>query len=64
METLDTSVTLHRIAARMRAEAQQTSQPDYQRLMLRAAASFEAEAERLFEDRFAALLSQPAGNLH
>ena len=64
MEKLDTSVTLHRIASRMRLEAQQTGQPDYRRLMLRAADSFEEEAEQLFHDRMAVLLSDKAPDCH
>jgi hypothetical protein len=51
MEKLDTSETLHRIAAKMRAEAEQTQLPDYQGLMLRTAMSLELEAERLEKQR-------------
>ncbi len=47
MEKLDTSQTLHRIAAKMRAQAEQTKLPEYQNLMLRTAMSLEIEAERL-----------------
>jgi hypothetical protein len=47
MEKLDTSETLHRIAAKMRAQAEQTRLPEYQGLMLRTAMSLEMEAERL-----------------
>jgi hypothetical protein len=47
MEKLDKSETLHRIAAKMRAEALMTRLPEYQGLMLRTAASLEMEADRL-----------------
>jgi hypothetical protein len=57
-------VTLHRIAAKMRLEAQQTDQCIYRQMMLRAAASFEDEAERLFQDRFSALLSDAKADFH
>jgi hypothetical protein len=47
MEKLDTAETLHRIAAKMRVQAEQTGLPEYQCLMLRTAISLELEAERL-----------------
>ena len=55
MEKLDTSVTLHRIAAKMRVQALQTDHTEYRLMMLRAAATFEEEADRLFDTRLAAL---------
>jgi hypothetical protein len=47
MEKLEKSETLHRIAAKMRAEALMTGLPDYRGMMLRTAESLELEAERL-----------------
>ena len=64
MEKFDTSVTLHRIAARMRLQAEQTDQPAYRQMMLRAAATFEDEADRLFANRFGALLSDAEPDFH
>ena len=64
MEKLDTSVTLHRIAAKMRLQALQTDQTAYRQMMLRAAATFEEEADRLFENRFGALLFGREVNFH
>jgi hypothetical protein len=49
MEKLDTPVMLHRIADRMRLQAQETLQQNYREMMLRAADSLDREAERLTE---------------
>jgi hypothetical protein len=51
MDTLDTSSTLHRLAAKMRRQALETSLPEYQDMMRRVANSLDTEAERIAEQR-------------
>ena len=64
MEKLDTSVTLHRIAGKLRIQAMQTDHSDYRQMMLRAAATFEEECDRLFEMRLATLISDSEADFH
>jgi hypothetical protein len=52
MEKADTSRVMHRIAAVMRAQAQETNQPVYQALMIRAADSLDAEAACIAEAQY------------
>jgi hypothetical protein len=52
MQKEDTSRVMHRIAAAMRAQAQETSQPDYRALMNRTADSLDVEAAAAAEAHY------------
>jgi hypothetical protein len=49
MNKLDTSRTMHQIAARMRLHALETSLPEYQDVMRRTANTLDTEAELIAE---------------
>ena len=59
MEKVDKSDVLIRIATAMRAQAEETDQPEYQRLLIRTAISLEAEASGMGDMNILALSSNP-----